>query len=134
MWPWLNKKRIEKELKQKWKRIENVLKKMSKKKQRRQKKRDRKQKDLEESAARMGCLDDLEQVRAAREEAATLNLEDTMDEHEFAKTLENDPELAEELRAVERELAQAYPEENQVPTATSDSTNDERTDQPPWLQ
>ena len=32
MWPWLNKKRIEKELKQKWKRIENVLKKMSKKK------------------------------------------------------------------------------------------------------
>ncbi len=103
-------------------------KKMSKKKQRRQKKRDRKQKDLEESAARMGFLDDLEQVRAAREEAATLNLEDTMDEHEFAKTLENDPELAEELRAVERELAQAYPEEHQVTTTTSDSTNEELTD------
>ena len=99
---------------------------MSKKKQRRQKKRDRKQKDLEESAARMGFLDDLEQVRSAREEAATLNLEDTMDEHEFAKTLENDPELAEELRAVEKELAQAYPEDHQV--TTTSGTNEELTD------
>lgn len=82
-------------------------KKMSKKKLRRQKKRDKRQKDLEESAARMGFLDDLEEIRAAREEAYLENIEE---EHEFAKTLENDPELAAELRAVEKELAEAYPE------------------------
>ena len=82
-------------------------KKMSKKKLRRQKKRDKRQKDLEESAARMGFLDDLEEIRAAREEADLENIEE---EHDFAKTLENDPELAAELRAVEKELAEAYPE------------------------
>ena len=83
-------------------------KKLSKKKQRRQKKRDKRQKDLEESAARMGFLDDLEEVRAARDTMENL---DEADEHEFAKSLENDPELAAELRAVEKELAEAYPEE-----------------------
>merc|ERR1739841_194582 len=84
-------------------------KKLSKKKLRRQKKRDKRQKDLEESAARMGFLDDLEEIRAAREEADLANIEEE-EEHDFAKTLENDPELAAELRAVEKELAEAYPE------------------------
>lgn len=85
--------------------------KMSKKKLRRQRKRDKKQKELEASAARMGFLDDLADVRAAREEMQTLNEDD--DEHEFAKTLQDDPELAAELRAVEKELAQAYPDQGQ---------------------
>ncbi len=98
------------------------IKKMSKKKLRRQKKRDKRQKDLEESAARMGFLDDLDEVRAAREEAERANMLDDIDEHEFAKTLENDPELAAELRAVEKELAQAYPEKGT--NDTSQDTNE----------
>jgi len=101
-------------------------KKLSKKKLRRQKKRDRRQKDLEESAARMGFLDDLEEVRTAREEAERANLLDDIDEHEFAKTLENDPELAAELRAVEKELAEAYPEKDTNDTSqdTNEGTNE----------
>jgi len=97
-------------------------KKMSKKKLRRQKKRDKRQKDLEESAARMGFLDDLEEVRVAREAAYLANLDEEDQEHEFAKTLENDPELAAELRAVEKELAEAYPEKG--PEDTDEKSND----------
>jgi len=83
--------------------------KLSKKKQRRQRKRDKRQRDLEESAARMGFLDDLAEVRAAREDLQISNL-DEHDEHEFAKKLEEDPELAAELEAVEKQLAEAYPD------------------------
>merc|ERR1712176_933720 len=84
--------------------------KLSKKKLRRQRKRDKRQRELEQSAARMGFLDDLAEVRAAREDVDRANNELERDEHEFAKQLENDPELAAELRAVEKELAEAYPE------------------------
>lgn len=59
-----------------------------KKKLRQQKKRDKKQRELEESAIRMGFFDE-------EEEGAS---------NDFAATLENDPELAAELDAVEREL------------------------------
>lgn len=87
--------------------------KMSKKKQRRQRKQDKRRRELEESAARMGFLDDLEGARAAREDSDRANYDDDEhDEHEFAKQLENDPELAAELRAVEKELAEAYPEKD----------------------
>jgi len=89
--------------------------KMSKKKLRRQQKRDKKQRELEESAARMGFMDDLAETRAAREEIhkANDNVDENandQDEKAFAKKLEDDPELAAEMRAVERELAEAYPE------------------------
>jgi len=83
--------------------------KLSKKKLRRQRKRDKRQRELEQSAARMGFLDDLTEVQAAREDVDKANNELEHDEHEFAKQLENDPELAAELRAVEKELAEAYP-------------------------
>jgi len=82
--------------------------KSSKKKMRRQHKRDKRQRELTESAARMGFLGDLAQTEEAQEDLNRVN-SDVIDEHEFAKTLENDPELAEELRAVEKELAEAYP-------------------------
>merc|ERR1712176_1432181 len=84
--------------------------KLSKKKQRKQRKRDKRQRELEQSAARMGFLDDLAEVRAAREDVDKANDELEHDEYEFAKQLENDPDLAAELRAVEKELAQSYPE------------------------
>merc|ERR1711933_74130 len=84
--------------------------KLSKKKLRKQHKCDKRQRELEQSAARMGFLDDLAEVRAAREDMHKANDELEHDEHEFAKQLENDPELAAELRAVEKELAEAYPE------------------------
>merc|ERR1712176_806034 len=84
--------------------------KLSKKKQRKQRKRDKRQRELEQSAARMGFLDDLAEVRAAREDMHKANDELEHDEYEFAKQLENDPELAAELRAVEKELAEAYPD------------------------
>merc|ERR1712241_1327820 len=85
--------------------------KLSKKKLRRQRKRDKRQRELTESAARMGFLDDLDQIQAVREDAdRAINNNGGIDEHEFAKALENDPELAEELRAVEKELAEAYPD------------------------
>lgn len=65
----------------------------TKKKLRRQQKQDKKVRELEESAARMGFLDDLDEARAG-----------------FAHQLSEDPEFAEELDAVERELAASYPE------------------------
>eukprot|EP00534_Pseudo-nitzschia_fraudulenta_P004890 CAMPEP_0201117116 /NCGR_PEP_ID=MMETSP0850-20130426/1189_1 /ASSEMBLY_ACC=CAM_ASM_000622 /TAXON_ID=183588 /ORGANISM="Pseudo-nitzschia fraudulenta, Strain WWA7" /LENGTH=608 /DNA_ID=CAMNT_0047381357 /DNA_START=106 /DNA_END=1932 /DNA_ORIENTATION=- len=102
--------------------------KMSKKKLRRQRKRDKKQRELEESAARMGFLGDLAETRAAREEAYGDNdaMDADGDEHDFAKRLEEDPELAAELRAVERELAEAYPEHNGEPSEekVDDKPND----------
>jgi len=86
--------------------------KLSKKKQRRERKRDKRHRELEESAARMGFLNDLENARAAREDIDRVNNDDEHDEQEFAKQLENDPELAAELRAVEKELAEAYPQKD----------------------
>ncbi|KAG7343997.1 NMD3 family protein [Nitzschia inconspicua] len=77
----------------------------SKKKLRRQQKEDKKQRELEETAARMGFLDDLAEAQAQY----AFGDEEEEDEH-FAQQLQNDPELAAELQAVEEELAQAYPE------------------------
>merc|ERR1712003_491115 len=99
--------------------------KLSKKKQRKQRKRDKRQRELEQSAARMGFLDDLAEVRAARVDMHKANEELEHDEHEFAKQLENDPELAAELRAVEKELAEAYPEKessDEKPQSNDDSS------------
>jgi len=92
--------------------------KLSKKKLRKQRKRDKRQRELEESAARMGFLDDLAEVQAAREDLR--QIEEETEEHDFAKALENDPELAEELRAVEKELAAAYPDKQ--PTNEEEET------------
>jgi len=104
--------------------------KISKKKLRRQQKRDKKQRELEESAARMGFMDDLAESQAAREEIHKANdiLDDNVNDHDetaFAKKLEDDPELAAEMRAVERELAEAYPkkipEEDETKNCGEDS-------------
>jgi nonsense-mediated mRNA decay protein 3 len=59
-------------------------KRMSKKKLRRQKKQDKRHRELEESAVRMGFLDDIED--------------------DFEEALENDPELAAELDAMENQF------------------------------
>jgi len=97
--------------------------KQSKKKLRQQRKRDKKQRELEESANRMGFLNDLAEGRAAQEELRVANNDDDdgdeYDQREFAKKLEDDPELAAELRAVEKELAEAYPK-----TEKEEETND----------
>jgi nonsense-mediated mRNA decay protein 3 len=80
---------------------------ISKKKLRRQQKRDKKQRELEESAARMGFLEDLEEAQSPY----LMGDEDEDDSSgDFAQQWQNDPELAAELRAVERELAEAFPE------------------------
>ncbi|KAL3915901.1 MAG: hypothetical protein SGILL_005428 [Bacillariaceae sp.] len=82
---------------------------MSKKKLRRQHKQDKKQRELEESAARMGFLEDLEEAQSPY----LIGEEDDDAEGEatdFTQQLQNDPELAAELRAVERELAEAFPD------------------------
>lgn len=101
--------------------------KLSKKKLRRQRKRDKKQRELEESAARMGFMDDLAEAKEARAQQMLYDNEEVEEEEEdvdddddddddndndkkFAERLKNDPELAAELRAVEKELAEAYPE------------------------
>jgi nonsense-mediated mRNA decay protein 3 len=104
---------------------------LSKKKLRRQRKRDKKQRELEESAARMGFMDDLAEVEMAREEIHKVNNNNyndntnggdvpEHDEKEFTKTLEDDPELAAEFRAVEKELAEAYPDKGSQEEETSD--------------
>lgn len=101
--------------------------KMSKKKLRRQQKRDRKQRELKESAVRMGFMDDLAEVEAARQQLLNdggddndnVNVDDAeknkidANSDDFVKQLEEDPELAAELRAVEKELAAAYPDKNE---------------------
>merc|ERR1712224_607072 len=91
--------------------------KMSKKKLRRQRKRDKRQRELTESAARMGFLDDLAETQAARDEIQNKNEDEDDRHHDFSKQLAEDPELEAELRAVEKELAEAYPEK---PGQTSD--------------
>lgn len=115
---------------------------LSKKKLRRQRKRDKKQRELEESAARMGFMKDLAEVETARQElhkvnnASDTNTTDTNDtnstpEHDansFAKTLEDDPELAAELRAVEKELAEAYPDKGPQEEKTEAETSDGQED------
>ncbi|VEU45070.1 unnamed protein product [Pseudo-nitzschia multistriata] len=84
--------------------------KMSKKKLRRQQKRDKKRRELEESAARMGFMDDFAEAETAYQDM--VNEDDEVENNDnFAKQLEDDPELAAELRAVEKELAAAYPDE-----------------------
>ena len=65
-------------------------KRISKKKLRRQKKQDKKQRELEETAERMGFLDDFN--------------EDYGDEDDFDKVLENDPQLAAEVDAMEKQF------------------------------
>merc|ERR1711933_397317 len=52
------------------------------------------------------------------------------DEHEFVKQLENDPELAAELRAVEKELAEAYPEKEPESEPSNKSENKDDSGQP----
>ena len=89
-------------------------KRVSKKKQRQRKKRDKKARELEESAARMGFLQDF----AEDEEGGEAANFDDMDEDEFAKQLEEDPELAADLDAVEQELAKL--EVSAEPSAESD--------------
>jgi nonsense-mediated mRNA decay protein 3 len=69
----------------------------SKKKLRRMNKKDRKQRELEESAARMGFVED--------NNAEEQNFDDEQENGDFQEELENDPELAAELDDVERELA-----------------------------
>lgn len=101
-------------------------KKMSKKKLRRQQKRDKKQRELEETAARMGFLDDLEESQAAHIARYGELDEDEDDEDDFAKRLAEDPELAAELLAVEKELAAAYPEKE---TGGDDDGNETDGDQ-----
>ena len=95
--------------------------KMSKKKLRRQRKRDKRQRELEESAARMGFLDDLAEIQASRDEIQNENEDEDDRQHDFSKQLAEDPELEAELRAVEKELAEAYPEK---PGQTSDDEDD----------
>lgn len=83
---------------------------ISKKKLRRQLKLDKKQRELEESAARMGFLEDLAQAQAQYEFGDDDEEEDDVFNAEhFAQQLKDDPDLAAELEAVEEELAQAYP-------------------------
>ena len=94
---------------------------MSKKKLRRQRKRDKRQRELEESAARMGFLDDLAEIQASRDEIQNENEDEDDRQHDFSKQLAEDPELEAELRAVEKELAEAYPKK---PGQTSDDEDD----------
>jgi GrpB-like predicted nucleotidyltransferase (UPF0157 family) len=68
----------------------------SKRKLRRINKKDKKQRELEESAVRMGFVED---------NAEEQNFDDEQENGEFQEELENDPELAAELDDVERELA-----------------------------
>merc|ERR1719217_559669 len=95
--------------------------KLSKKKLRKQRKRDKRQRELEESAARMGFLDDLAEIQASRDEIQNENEDEDDLQHDFSKQLAEDPELEAELRAVEKELAEAYPEK---PGQTSDDEDD----------
>ncbi|KAL3922172.1 MAG: hypothetical protein SGILL_002345 [Bacillariaceae sp.] len=82
---------------------------ISKKKLRRQQKQDKKQRELEESASRMGFLEDLEKAQSPY-----LMGDDEEDEGgdatDFSQQLQSDPELAADLNAVERELAIAFPD------------------------
>jgi hypothetical protein len=71
----------------------------SKRKLRRNNKKDKKQRELAESAARMGFVEDQDQ------QAEEQNFDDEQENGEFQEELENDPELAAELDDVERELA-----------------------------
>lgn len=75
---------------------------ITKKKLRRQRKQDKKQREVEESAARMGFLNDIEVQRAM------YPMDDADEEGE-------DPDFADELAAVEREFAAAYPEGSDGP-------------------
>jgi len=71
-------------------------KRVSKRKLRRRKKQDRRQRELEESAARMGFMDDMGMPGDNDDEEPASN--------DFAVHLAQDPELAAELEAVEKEL------------------------------
>eukprot|EP00538_Stauroneis_constricta_P012965 CAMPEP_0119549374 /NCGR_PEP_ID=MMETSP1352-20130426/3082_1 /TAXON_ID=265584 /ORGANISM="Stauroneis constricta, Strain CCMP1120" /LENGTH=600 /DNA_ID=CAMNT_0007594907 /DNA_START=115 /DNA_END=1917 /DNA_ORIENTATION=- len=79
----------------------NKKKRASKKKLRRDKKQDRRRKELEESAARMGFVDDMNDL----EDPGFEDGEELADDVDFSSQLENDPELAAELESVERQLA-----------------------------
>jgi nonsense-mediated mRNA decay protein 3 len=81
----------------------------TKKKERRQLKLDRKQRELEESAKRMGFIDDLEERRAAYGDWETSD-DDNAD---------LDVDYAAELEEVERQLAMAFPN-NDTPSAPAD--------------
>jgi len=115
--------------------------KMSKKKLRRQQKREKKQRALEESAARMGFLDDLAEAQAAHpddededEDAGEYNRDNNGDGDGFAQQLDNDPELAAELRAVEKELEAAYPEqEESIDGIDNDGKEEGEGDQEPGV-
>jgi nonsense-mediated mRNA decay protein 3 len=106
---------------------------ISKKKLRRQQKEDKKQRELEESAARMGFLDDLAEAQAryafGDDENEEEDVGELMNDEEFAHQLQYDPELAAELQAVEEELAQAYPkgknEESEGAAATEIAPKEE---------
>ena len=75
----------------------------SKRKLRRINKKDRKVRELEESAARMGFVEDSTEEQ---------NFDDEQENGEFQAELENDPELAAELDDVERTLATIQVDDN----------------------
>jgi NMD protein affecting ribosome stability and mRNA decay len=100
---------------------------ISKKKLRRQEKQDKRQRELEESAARMGFLDDLAEAQALYAGEDDEEDDGGPDADYFAQQLQNDPELAAELEAVERRLAEEYPKG--VETIDENDENDENDDQ-----
>lgn len=104
----------------------------NKKKLRRQRKRDKKLRELAESAERMGFMDDLVESQAQyydsdeendKKVAACIN--DDNKGKLFSEQIENDPDLAEELRAVEREFAEAYPDKEVDVELTDDADTNE---------
>ena len=96
---------------------------MSKKKQRRLKKQDKRRRELEETAARMGFLneDGGGQYEDGEDEFGGLD-GDGGSPKDFTKQLANDPELAADLQAVEQELAT-------MKLNTEDSPDETRGDQ-----
>mmetsp|Transcript_65718 Transcript_65718/g.73323 ORF Transcript_65718/g.73323 Transcript_65718/m.73323 type:complete len:643 (+) Transcript_65718:114-2042(+) len=107
----------------------------SKKKLRRQRKRDKKHRELTESAERMGFMDSLADEEADDDDdnekvVEYLNDDDNEDNENilFSKQVENDPELEEEFRAIERELAEAYPDKENEDNGRFDVSTKEEDD------
>lgn len=104
----------------------------SKKKLRRQRKKDKKLRELAESAERMGFMDDLAESQAQYydsseegNEIVNAGINDDGNNFKlFSEQVENDPDLAEELRAVEQELAKAYPDDEEGQLADNADTNE----------
>ena len=88
----------------------------SKKQLRRERKRDQKNRKLAESVERI-FMDDLADLRAQyyddEDEKIVTDINDDTENTLFSEQIKNDPELAEELRAVERKLAEVYPDKDE---------------------